>query len=90
MKKLRYGLEFLDGVYAAPEKTQKRLKKLLKTLGLLNDARTAAEFAVELAAERIEIAPAVAAFVRRRERELRDGLPRVARLGPKVVKGLVA
>jgi CHAD domain-containing protein len=88
LKKLRYGLEFLDGVYAVPGKMQKRIKNLLKRLGDLNDTATAAHLAETLSQEHVELGPAAVAFALRREREWTDGLPRVERLARKMRRAL--
>jgi len=79
LKKLRYGLEFLDGSHEASPKLHKRIKKLLDRLGEINDAVAGARLAERLAAQRVELAPAAAAFARRRDAALRDDAPRIAR-----------
>lgn len=79
LKKLRYGLEFLDGVHQAPAKLRKEIKKLLNRLGDLNDVVSAAPLAQSLASERVELAPAAAAFASRREAALGEAAPRLAR-----------
>jgi triphosphatase len=65
LKKLRYGLEFLESIY--PRKKAKRflrrLKKLQKVLGEINDAAMATRLAESLTADdHLELAPSVAAI----------------------------
>lgn len=66
LKKLRYSLEFLSSLY--PRKTTKqylrRLEKLQKTLGVINDAAMGLRLAEELTKERIDLTVAVAALAR--------------------------
>ena len=88
LKKLRYGLEFLDGVYSPPEKTLKRLKARLDRLGALNDGATAAKLAAGLAGEQAALGPAAVAFGLRRERLWRDDAGAAARKGGRALKGL--
>jgi len=84
LKRLRYGLEFLDGVYDGPARAHKRITKLLKRLGDLNDAAAAARLAETLSAEAVELAPAVVAFAARRDFEWRNGVARIERLARKI------
>ena len=57
-KKLRYGIEYFDGVYGdAAGKYLKRCNHLQKRLGVLNDLQTATARAGELADRRIDLVP---------------------------------
>ncbi|MDE3176220.1 MAG: CHAD domain-containing protein [Pseudomonadota bacterium] len=88
LKRLRYGLEFLAGVYEFAAKDGKRIQKLLKRLGQLNDAQTAARLAQSLSLRRRGLAPAAAALAARRDRQQRDDLPRIERGARKSLKSL--
>jgi triphosphatase len=74
LKKLRYSIEFLEGVY--PPKRAKRflrsLKDLQKALGEINDAAMAMRLAEALAADKhLELGPSVAAISTNRVRTAR-------------------
>jgi CHAD domain-containing protein len=59
-KKLRYGIEYLEGVYGDDaEKYRKRCNHLQKRLGVLNDLETATARAGELTDGRIDLVPAL-------------------------------
>ncbi len=90
LKKLRYSLEFLDGVYAVPDKAQDRIKKLLKRLGDLNDAATAARLAEALSQQHVELGPAAVAITERRDCVWAEGLPRIERRARKLRRWLEA
>jgi inorganic triphosphatase YgiF len=59
-KKLRYGIEYLAGLYGRETRRYlRRCNRLQKRLGALNDLETATVRARELADERIDLAPAL-------------------------------
>ncbi len=59
-KKLRYGIEYLEGVYGSDAKEYlKRCNQLQKRLGALNDLETATARARELTEGRIDLVPAL-------------------------------
>jgi CHAD domain-containing protein len=62
-------LEFLSSLYPrkATKQYLRRLKKVQKTLGVINDAAAALRLAGELAQERIDLTIAVAALARTEE-----------------------
>jgi triphosphatase len=77
LKKLRYSVEFLESIFS-PKKAKRflrRLKKLQKALGEINDAAMATRLAEGLAAHKhLELAPSVAAISSSRERAARDAM----------------
>jgi len=65
-KKLRYAIEYVDGLYgAAAEPYYKRCSAAQKRLGELNDLATLQRLAEELAADRLDLVPAVAVLENR-------------------------
>ncbi len=77
LKKLRYGVEFLESI--SPRKKAKRflrrLKKLQKVLGQINDAAMATRLAESLAADNhLELGPSVAAISLRQGRAARGAM----------------
>jgi CHAD domain-containing protein len=80
LKKLRYGVEFLEGVY--PPKKAKRflrsLEKLQDALGEINDAAMATRLAETLAADKHpELGPSVAAISTNRVRMARHAIKKL-------------
>jgi CHAD domain-containing protein len=81
LKKLRYSVEFLQSIF--PPKRAKRflrrLKKLQKALGEINDAAMATRLAEGLAADKhLELAPSVAAICSSQRRAARDAMKGLA------------
>ncbi len=63
-KKLRYGIEYFDGVCGGDAKPYlKRCNRLQKKLGVLNDLETATARAAELSDGRIDLVPALGLLV---------------------------
>lgn len=63
-KKLRYGIEYFEGVFGKQAADyHKACNRLQKRLGVLNDRETAGRRAAELAASHIELTPALAALL---------------------------
>jgi triphosphatase len=81
LKKLRYSIEFLSSIH--PQKVTKRylrpIKKLQKTLGIINDAAAALRLDEQLSQERIDLTIAAAALARTEDRASRKARRRLVK-----------
>src|SRR5439155_24338995 len=84
-KKLRYGIEYLHGLYGDEDKAyHKRCDKLQKQLGHINDLETALRLGAELTQDgRMDLAPALGLMAHWSERRLGKLRKRVAGLRSK-------